>query len=63
MPTSLDAVMADALKLSQNDRAELIDRLADPVLSAPPLDPAWEAEIAKRIAVEDAGLTESCSAE
>ncbi len=63
MSTSLDAVMADALKLSQDDRAELIERLADTVLAASPLHPAWEAEIAKRVADMDAGLTESYPAE
>ena len=63
MSTSLDAVTADALKLSQGDRTELIERLVHTVLPAPPLHPAWEAEIARRIADMDAGLTESCSAE
>ena len=63
MSTSLDALMADALKLSQDDRAELIERLVDTVLPAPPLHPAWEAEIARRVADMDAGLTESIPAE
>ncbi len=63
MSTSLDAVTADALKLSQGDRAELIERLVNTVLPTPPLHPAWEAEIARRIADMDAGLTESYSGE
>ena len=49
MSTTLDGVTADALKLSPAERAELIERIADSVLPAPPLHPAWEAEIARRV--------------
>lgn len=63
MTTTLDGVTADALKLSPAERAELIERIADSVLPAPPLHPAWEAEIARRVAEMDAGLVKSIPAE
>jgi putative addiction module component (TIGR02574 family) len=56
MPTTtVETVVAEALKLSPEDRAEVIERLADSVLPAPALHPAWEAEIARRVADMDAG--------
>ncbi|MBT9456633.1 MAG: addiction module protein [Burkholderiaceae bacterium] len=58
MPTALDSVTADAMKLSPEDRAELIERLTDPVLPNPPLHPDWQAEIARRVAEMDAGVTQ-----
>jgi putative addiction module component (TIGR02574 family) len=63
MNASLETVEAAALQLSAAERAELIDRLIDTVLPAPPLHPAWEAEIARRVAEMDAGLTESIPAD
>lgn len=63
MSTSLDDVTKQALKLTAEERAELIERLADTVLPAPPLHPSWEAEIARRVAEMDAGLVESIPAE
>jgi putative addiction module component (TIGR02574 family) len=63
MTTTLEAVEAAALRLSAEERAELIERLIDTVLPAPPLHPAWEAEIARRVAEMDAGLVESIPAE
>ena len=63
MTASLKAVEAAALQLSAEERAELIERLIDTVLPAPPLHPAWEAEIARRVADMDAGLTECIPAE
>lgn len=59
MTTSLDSVTADALKLSAEDRAALIERLADSVLPAPPLHPSWDAEMARRLAELDAGTVAS----
>ena len=58
MTASLETVEAAALQLSTEERAELIERLIDTVLPAPPLHPAWEAEIARRVAALDAGLVE-----
>jgi putative addiction module component (TIGR02574 family) len=58
MPTTtVETVVAEALKLSPEDRAEVIERLADSVLPVPALHPAWEAEIARRVADMDAGRT------
>ena len=56
LPT-LDAVIAQALTLTPEERAELIETLADTVLPAPRLHPDWEAEIARRVAEMDAGRT------
>ncbi len=63
MPASLEIVEAAALQLSAAERAELIERLIDTVAPAPPLHPAWEAEIARRVAEVDAGLVECIPAE
>ncbi|HZE90400.1 MAG TPA: addiction module protein [Rhizobacter sp.] len=63
MTTLLETVEAAALQLSPEERAELIERLIDTVLPAPPLHPAWEAEIARRVADMEAGTTESIPAE
>lgn len=60
---SLDEVTAQALKLTPEERAELIERLVDTVMPAPPLHPSWEAEIARRVAEMDADLLESVPAE
>ena len=63
MTTSLETVEAAAMQLSPEERSELIERLIDTVLPAPPLHPAWEAEIARRVAEMDAGLVEGIPAE
>ena len=63
MTPSLETVEAAAMQLSAEERSELIERLIDTVLPAPPLHPAWEAEIARRVAEIDAGLVESIPAE
>jgi putative addiction module component (TIGR02574 family) len=63
MSATLKTVEAAALQLSAEERAELIERLIDTVLPAPPLHPAWEAEIARRLDEMDAGLVESIPAE
>jgi putative addiction module component (TIGR02574 family) len=64
MPASpLDVVEAAALRLSAEERAELIDRSADTVLPPSPLHPAWETEIAKRVAELDAGFVEGIPAD
>ena len=57
MATTLDAVISEALKLTPEERTELIERLADTVLPAPPLHPEWEAEIARRVADMESGKT------
>jgi putative addiction module component (TIGR02574 family) len=63
MGASLETVEAAALQLSVEERAALIERLIDTVLPPPPLHPAWEAEIARRIEEMDAGLVEAIPAE
>jgi putative addiction module component (TIGR02574 family) len=63
MSATLETVEAAALQLSAEERAELIERLIDTVLPAPPLHPAWEAEIARRLDEMDAGLVEYIPAE
>jgi len=63
MSSTLESVEAAAIELTAEERAELIKRLIDTVLPAPPLHPAWEAEIARRIADLDAGAVECIPAE
>ena len=63
MNATLETVEAAAMQLSAEERAELIERLIDTVVPAPPLHPAWEAEIARRVAEMDAGLVEGIPAE
>ena len=63
MTITLESVEAAALELSTEERAELIERLIDTVLPAPPLHPAWEAEIARRLAALDAGTVASIPAD
>ena len=63
MSTTLESVEAAALELTAEERAELIERLIDTVIPAPPLHPAWEAEIARRLAELDAGTVECIPAE
>jgi putative addiction module component (TIGR02574 family) len=57
MTPTLEAVIAEALKLTPEERTELIETLADTVLPAPPLHPDWQAEISRRAADMDAGRT------
>lgn len=64
MSTTLDDVTELALKLTAEDRAELIERLADTVLPEPPLlHPSWAPELARRVAELDAGEAELVPAE
>ena len=55
MSTTVEDIEAQALMLSAEDRAKLIERLISTVVPPPPLHPAWEAEIARRIDDLDAG--------
>lgn len=63
MTITLEAVEAAARELSAAERAELIERLIDTVLPAPPLHPAWEAEVARRVAEMDTGAVEGIPAD
>ena len=60
---SLDRVTADAMKLSAEERAVLIERLVDTVPPAPPLHPSWAVEIDRRVADMAAGSAQSIPAE
>ena len=62
LKAALKAVEAAALQLSAEDRAEMIERLID-TLNLPPLHPAWEAEITRRVAEIDAGIVECVPAD
>ncbi|TDP71148.1 addiction module protein [Roseateles toxinivorans] len=58
MPNPVDLVEAQAMKLTPDERAELAERLWLSVQAdtdAAPLDPAWEAEIARRMQQIDSG--------
>ena len=61
--TELDALLARAMALTEDDRAELIERLAATLQPATELHPDWAAEIERRVSDLDAGLTASIPAE
>jgi putative addiction module component (TIGR02574 family) len=55
MPTPLQALEAEAMKLSPEERAELADRLWLSAQSAEDVEAAWSAEIQRRISEVDSG--------
>jgi putative addiction module component (TIGR02574 family) len=59
----LEVVAEQALQLEAEERAELAERLWLSVQGAQGLHPAWEAEIASRVADMDAGNTDFVSAD
>lgn len=62
MDATLQSIEAEALKLSPEERTELIERLI--VSVAPlPLSAAWQAEIERRISDMDAGRMQPLPAE
>ena len=63
MSTTFDKVQAEALKLSETERADLADLLWTSIVERAEVDAAWDAEIRRRIAALDAGLTDGSSAE
>jgi putative addiction module component (TIGR02574 family) len=58
MPTPIEHIEAEAMKLSPEERAELAERLWTSVHSADEVEAAWDAEIARRIRQIDAGEVE-----
>jgi putative addiction module component (TIGR02574 family) len=58
MPTPIEIVEAQAMKLSAEERADLADRLWLSVHSKEEVEAAWDAEIARRIQQIDAGEEE-----
>jgi putative addiction module component (TIGR02574 family) len=63
MSTTLEALTSEAMKLTPEERTELMERLADSVLPTVALHPAWTAELARRVAAMDAGTDPSIPAE
>lgn len=58
MPTPIEIVEAEAMKLTPVERADLADKLWLSVHSKDEVDAAWEAEIARRIGQIDRGEVE-----
>jgi putative addiction module component (TIGR02574 family) len=58
MPTPIEIVEAEAMKLTPRERADLADKLWVSAHSAEEVDAAWEAEIARRIQQIDSGEVE-----
>jgi putative addiction module component (TIGR02574 family) len=63
MHQSLEAVQAAALELSDEDRAELAQRLLASLDRDPEVVAAWDHEIKRRIAEVEAGLVVTIPAE
>ena len=59
MTTPIEAVEAQAMKLTPSERADLADKLWLSVNSREEVDAAWDAEIARRIEQIDSGEVES----
>ena len=55
MPTPLEVIEAEAMKLSPEERGALADKLVDSLGPADALHPAWRDEIARRVADLEAG--------
>jgi putative addiction module component (TIGR02574 family) len=55
MPTPVQTVAEEALKLSVEDREALVERLIASLEPTEPLHPAWRDEIASRVADMEAG--------
>jgi putative addiction module component (TIGR02574 family) len=62
MSATLESITRQAMTLAPEERTELIERLADSVLPAPPLHPAWRDELARRAAELDAGRVQAVPA-
>lgn len=58
MPTPIEIVEAEAMKLTPGERADLADKLWLSVHSKEEVDAAWDAEIARRIEQIDSGEVE-----
>ncbi len=55
--TTLQAIEAEAMKLSAQERADLAERLWMSVAATDEDDAAWDAELQRRVAADDAGQT------
>ena len=58
MPSPLENIEAEAMKLSPDERAELVERLWLSVNSTEEIEAAWDEEIARRVQQLDAGEVE-----
>lgn len=58
MSLTPDEIMAEAMKLSPDERADLADRLWISAMPREEVAAAWDAEIARRVAEIDAGTAE-----
>ena len=63
MSATYDRVQAEALKLSETERADLADLLWTSIIERTEVDAAWDAEIRRRVAALDAGHTIGTPAE
>ncbi|MBD5804153.1 putative addiction module component [Azoarcus sp. Aa7] len=63
MSATLESVMAEAMKLTPDERADLIETLIASAEPATRLHPAWEAEIGRRLDDLEAGRTEAVPAD
>ena len=63
MPSTIDALEGEAMKLPPDERVALCERLLLSVAPARPLHPDWDAEIARRVEDMDAGRTRFISAD
>jgi len=57
MPTSLETLELEVLRLPPADRSRLLDRLIDSLDDGKALDAAWDSEAARRDAEIDAGTS------
>jgi len=57
MPTPLEIIEAEAMKLSPQERGALADKLVDSLDPVDALGPEWREEIARRVADMEAGRT------
>lgn len=55
MPSPIEVIEAEAMKLSPSERADLADKLWVSVHSKEEVAAAWDAEIARRIQEMDSG--------
>jgi len=58
MSLTADEIMAEAMKLSPEERADLADRLWISAMPREEVAAAWDAEIARRVAEIEAGTVE-----
>ena len=63
MPTRIEIIEAEAMKLTLSERGDLADKLWLSVHSKEEVDASWDAEITRRRSEIDAGLDEGIPAE